>query len=160
MIVVEYHVKLVFEPLTGCGNGKYLTVRDDIVIHGVDTCQELSQLAYERHKNIIIANNLHLPYRPLTMDAVISVGVLHHFASYERRLQSVKELARILKPGGQILIYAWAWEQKRRKVCILVILLSMCMLIILNKELGQLNLIQSKDASCSHFMKSENKSQL
>ena len=101
----------------GCGNGKYLAVRNDIVVHGVDICQELSQLAYERHKNIIIANNLNLPYRPSTMDAVISVGVVHHFASFERRLQSVKELARILKPGGQILIYVWAWEQRQRKVC-------------------------------------------
>ncbi len=106
--------------MLGCANGKYLTVRDDIVVHGVDICQELSQLAYERHKNIIIANNLNLPYRSSTMDAVISVGVLHHFASFERRLQSVKELARILKPGGQILIYVWAWEQKQRKVCMCV----------------------------------------
>ncbi|XP_028401242.1 tRNA (carboxymethyluridine(34)-5-O)-methyltransferase-like isoform X2 [Dendronephthya gigantea] len=99
----------------GCGNGKYLKVRGDLVVHGVDVCQELSHLAYERHKNIIIANNLNLPYRSSTMDAVISVGVLHHFASYKRRLQSVKELARILKPGGQILIYVWACEQKKRK---------------------------------------------
>ena len=100
----------------GCGNGKYLTVRNDIVVHGVDTCQELSQLAYRRHKNITIANNLNLPFHSSTMDAVISVGVLHHFASFERRLKSVKELARILKPGGQLLIYVWAWEQKQRKV--------------------------------------------
>ena len=102
--------------MVGCGNGKYLTVRDDIVVHGVDICQELSQLAYHRHKNIIIANNLNLPFVSSTMDAVISVGVLHHFASYERRLKSVEELQRILKPGGKMLLYVWAWEQKQRKV--------------------------------------------
>lgn len=104
--------------MIGCGNGKYLTVRKDVVVHGVDICRELCQLAYERHKNVTIANSLNLPYRSSTMDAVISVGVLHHFASFERRLQSLKELSRILKPGGQILIYVWAWEQKQRKVCV------------------------------------------
>lgn len=99
----------------GCGNGKYLNVRDDIVISGSDICKELVELAHGRHGDVIRANNLCLPYRSESMDAVISVGVLHHFASPKRRLQSVRELARLLRPGGKLLIYVWAWEQKQRK---------------------------------------------
>lgn len=120
MCLTHRHIFIAVEIIidVGCGNGKYLAVRNDIVVHGVDVCQELSQLANERCGNIIIANNLNLPYLPSTMDAVISVGVLHHFASFERRLRGVQELARILKPGGQILIYVKSWEQKQRKVCI------------------------------------------
>ena len=101
---------------SGCGNGKYLNVREDIVINGSDICQELVQLAYGRHRDVIRANNLRLPYRSESMDAVISVGVLHHFVSPNRRLQSIWELVRLLRPGGKLLIYVWAWEQKQRKV--------------------------------------------
>ena len=49
-------------------------------------------------------------------DAVISIGVIHHFSTEKRRIRAVEELARILKPGGKIMIYVWALEQKLRKV--------------------------------------------
>ena len=100
----------------GCGNGKYLTLRNDVIIHGADICFELSQLAYKRHRNIVVANNLKLPFITSSMDAVISVAVLHHFASIQRRRCALRELVRLLKPGGQILLYVIAWEQKHRKV--------------------------------------------
>ena len=32
---------------------------------------------------------------------------------YERRLQALRELFRVLKPNGKILIYVWAHEQSR-----------------------------------------------
>ena len=91
-------------------------MRDDIIVNGSDICDELTQLAHRRNKDVIRASNLWLPYRSGSMDAVISVGVLHHIASSPRRLQCITELSRILRPGGKMLIYVWAWEQKWRKV--------------------------------------------
>jgi hypothetical protein len=40
--------------------------------------------------------------------------VIHHFSTQARRLHAVKELCRILKPGGSVMIYVWAMEQKLR----------------------------------------------
>ena len=62
------------------------------------------------------ADNLHIPYRDGCFDAVVSVGVIHHFCSHERRVSAVSELSRILAPGGKVMLYVWAYEQKQRKV--------------------------------------------
>lgn len=63
-----------------------------------------------------LGDNLLLPYRDECFDAVISIAVIHHFASEVRRLMAVQELARVLHVGGQLLIYVWAMEQKGKKV--------------------------------------------
>lgn len=39
------------------------------------------------------------------------IAALHHLASAERRLHAVAEIGRILRPGGEALLYVWAWEQ-------------------------------------------------
>ena len=49
-------------------------------------------------------------------DAVVSIGVIHHFCSPDRRVRAIRELARIMKPGGKLMLYVWAYEQKHRKV--------------------------------------------
>lgn len=63
-----------------------------------------------------MADNITLPYREAVFDAVISVGVIHHFASLERRVKALSELSRILCPGGRLMVYVWAFEQIHRKV--------------------------------------------
>ncbi|RUS83587.1 hypothetical protein EGW08_008641 [Elysia chlorotica] len=61
------------------------------------------------------ANNFALPFRDASFDAVISIGVIHHFASREKRLKALDELSRILAPGGKLMVYVWAFEQTHRK---------------------------------------------
>lgn len=53
-------------------------------------------------------------------DAVISIGVIHHMSTEKRRTKAIQELARILKPGGKIMIYVWAMEQRLRKVSLFI----------------------------------------
>ena len=62
------------------------------------------------------ADNLHLPLRDGLCDGVVSIGVIHHFCLVERRIKAIEELSRILKPGGRVMLYVWAYEQKHRKV--------------------------------------------
>ncbi|KAJ3385834.1 Alkylated DNA repair protein alkB 8, partial [Chytriomyces hyalinus] len=45
-------------------------------------------------------------------DFVISIAVIHHFSSFERRVAAVKDLVRTIRPGGKILIFVWALEQE------------------------------------------------
>ena len=62
------------------------------------------------------ADCLTLPYRDSLFDAVLFIGVIHHLVSAERQVKAIRELERVVRPGGNILIYAWAWEQQKRKV--------------------------------------------
>ncbi|KAI5186972.1 tRNA (uracil-5-)-methyltransferase TRM9 [Nematocida homosporus] len=41
-------------------------------------------------------------------DIVISVAVIHHLSTAERREKSVRSLVDVLKPGGYMLVYVWS----------------------------------------------------
>ena len=44
------------------------------------------------------------------------IAVLHHLSTPERRLAGLRELVRIIRPGGLVLVYVWALEQEAKKV--------------------------------------------
>ena len=95
----------------GCGNGKNMCLRDDLIFHGCDVAEEFVKICKDKGLNVITANNLSLPYLDNTYDYLLSIAVIHHLASYENRKQSIKELIRVTKPDGQIFIEVWALEQ-------------------------------------------------
>lgn len=64
---------------------------------------------------VALCDNLELPFRDNSFDAVLSLAVVHHFATTERRVGAIKELARILRIGGRVIITVWALEQKQRR---------------------------------------------
>jgi SAM-dependent methyltransferase len=64
---------------------------------------------------VAICDNLELPFRDESFDAVLSLAVVHHFATTERRVGAIRELARILRIGGRVVITVWALEQKHRR---------------------------------------------
>lgn len=69
----------------------------------------------------IVADILHLPHPDAFFDFAISIAVIHHLSSPERRIQAIMEILRTLKPGsenhpgGKALIYVWALEQKNSR---------------------------------------------
>jgi len=75
----------------------------------------LTELLFVCNK-VLICDNLALPFREESFDAVLSIAVVHHFATTERRVHALKELARVLRIGGRLVISVWAMEQKHRKV--------------------------------------------
>jgi hypothetical protein len=52
-----------------------------------------------------------LYFRSNSFDVCICIAVIHHLSTAARRLAAIKELARIIRPGGRILISVWALEQ-------------------------------------------------
>ena len=83
---------------------------------GSDNCLELLKIAGERGGEVGVADCLHLPYRSDSFDSTISIAVIHHLSTEERRIQAIQELCRITRPGGSILVYVWALEQDSNKV--------------------------------------------
>ena len=102
----------------GCGNGKYMAVAHEHAINmlGSDLCVNLVQVCGDKGLEASIADNMVLPYRDQMFDAAISIAVLHHFATRSRRIRALQEVCRILKPGGQLLVQAWALEQVRTTI--------------------------------------------
>ena len=99
----------------GCGNGKYLSVNHSIFKVGVDRCKRFTDIARQKENEVLICDNLALPFRDESFDAVLSIAVVHHFATTERRVHALKELARVLRIGGRLVISVWAMEQRHRK---------------------------------------------
>jgi len=98
----------------GCGNGKYLRVIEEHNCYYVasDRSEKLAEVCSEKYGyDVGVADATYLPYRSNVFDAVINIAVMHHISSYARRLQLLRELIRICRPGGQVLVVAWALEQ-------------------------------------------------
>jgi len=74
----------------------------------------------QRHHEALVADALDLPHPCSRFDFAISIAVIHHFSSQERRVDAIKSILSTLKPitgnksetGGKALIYVWALEQK------------------------------------------------
>lgn len=101
---------------TGCGNAKHTGERPDIAILPSDTSRALLREAKSGWRaDPVQADALSLPHRAASMDAALSVAVIHHLASPERRVEALAELDRVLAPGGRALVSAWAMEKARSK---------------------------------------------
>lgn len=101
----------------GCGNGKYLTVNRDIFIVGSDRSSKLASIAAQHQPHsAIVADNLALPHGGSIsegrFDFAISIAVIHHLSTPERRQEAIKSILECLTDEGKSLIYVWALEQK------------------------------------------------
>lgn len=92
----------------GCGNGlvtKYLAKKYGGSVTGIDIDPkqiELARKEAEGMQNIryLEADTTSLPFKDRKFDIVLSFGVLHHIENW---LDALKEIKRVLKPGGYFL---------------------------------------------------------
>ncbi|CAF1818607.1 unnamed protein product [Brassica napus] len=100
----------------GCGNGKYLGLNPNCFFIGCDISNPLIRICSEKGQEVVVADAVNLPYRDGFGDAAISIAVLHHLSTEERRKSAVEELVRVVKPGGFVLITVWAAEQEDKSL--------------------------------------------
>ncbi|KAJ5928037.1 tRNA (carboxymethyluridine(34)-5-O)-methyltransferase [Penicillium verhagenii] len=106
----------------GCGNGKNLMVNRNVFIIASDRSENLARFALQHQPHsAVVADILHLPHRNENFDFAMCIAVVHHLSTAERRVQAIAEILRTVKrgsdtqPGGTVLIYAWALEQKNSR---------------------------------------------
>ncbi|KAG0165515.1 tRNA methyltransferase, has a role in tRNA modification [Apophysomyces sp. BC1015] len=97
----------------GCGNGKYIGVNPNVMMLGSDRSTNLIKIVNERGFEGMVCDGLDLPYRKGAFDYAISIAVIHHFSTPERRLSALNEILRIIRPGGRVLVFVWALEQTK-----------------------------------------------
>ena len=104
----------------GCGNGRLLELLKDKDIDylGVDVSGKLIETAKEKYpekadnfENISSSDSLALADN--SFNTIFSIAVFHHFPSQKYREDVAKELYRVTKKNGQIIITVWNLYQKR-----------------------------------------------
>ena len=95
----------------GSGDGKYFGLNKHVTCIGCDRSLNLLQVSREPSHETFCCDAVKLPLVSDMFDVTICIAVLHHLASKDRRVAVVKELVRITRPGGKILVQAWAQEQ-------------------------------------------------
>ncbi|SCU88955.1 LAMI_0D11914g1_1 [Lachancea mirantina] len=97
----------------GCGNGKYLGVNKDVFIIGSDRSNGLIECAHTLNvnHNVLVADGMRLPHPDDRFDFGISIAVVHHWSTRDRRIAAIQHILSKIRPGGEALIYCWALEQ-------------------------------------------------
>lgn len=103
---IQEHVKendLLLD--AGCGNGRQFIHPNTI---GVDFSENLLLDALDKpNLSLVKANVIALPFRSNTFDVVLSIAVIHHLSTPERRTNAINEIKRVLKDNGTCLLYMW-----------------------------------------------------
>ncbi len=85
---------------------------------GVDYVVEAAQMAASFSRAGIIgylaADSLALPFREKTFDLVSDRGCLHHIEGRKRRERYLREVHRVLRPGGNLLLVGMGERTPRR----------------------------------------------
>lgn len=101
----------------GCGNGRHaaLLMEKGHRVVGLDASRKLLSVARHRLAGAVFVHGdlCGLPLRDGAFTAAIAVASIHHLPSEPERITAMREIARVLRPGGRVLVTAWALEQPR-----------------------------------------------
>ncbi|MDD5190453.1 MAG: class I SAM-dependent methyltransferase [Dehalococcoidales bacterium] len=103
----------------GCGHGAdFLPFAGKFKLYGMDFSEEMIRLArkyavkYKFEPNLLTADLTALPYGDDSFDYAIAVATYHHLKQ-PQRLPALRELYRIMKPGGYVFITVWNRRQSK-----------------------------------------------
>lgn len=104
----------------GCAHGPdFLPFKENFELWGIDfSTQMLKQAQKYAAKfglpvNLSVADAVFLPFADNTFDWAIAVATYHHVEGDEQRQEALKELWRVLKPGGEAFVTVWNKWQPR-----------------------------------------------
>jgi SAM-dependent methyltransferase/uncharacterized membrane protein YbhN (UPF0104 family) len=91
----------------GCGLGEQgLALRGyGHCIVGLDRAAALAQRAHHSGLPVVLGNAPALPFRSASLAFVYAIGVLHHLEGREARGRVCEEAARVVSPGGLLLVH-------------------------------------------------------
>jgi len=95
----------VFDEAVGEGLFPFIASRTDQVLV-LDISPSLLATAQQQHRKLVgLAGDVRsLPIRDATLDVVVSLSTLDHFATLNELIASVGNLRRALKPGGLLIV--------------------------------------------------------
>jgi SAM-dependent methyltransferase len=104
----------------GCGNGNVLKNLEPYAgsLTGVDLLENFLKVAKTvlPSVNLITASSSRIPLTDSCFSKVLCYGVFVHFSSEKSAFETIRELCRICRPGGRVLIGDIPVRALRRKV--------------------------------------------
>lgn len=95
----------------GCGNGRLYQIlgKKQVKYVGLDQSEELIALARAKFPEVefVVGEMTALPFGDATFDAIYCIAAMNHIPGRELQLQCLKEMHRVLKPGGHVLMTNW-----------------------------------------------------
>ena len=104
----------------GCGTGRNLFNNKKLTYYCVDFSIRMLGLCenYVNDKKIkallFKANCWNLPFKENYFDSCIFISTLHCIKGKRNQLNTLKEIYRVLKPGANVMISTWAYENNKR----------------------------------------------
>jgi tRNA (uracil-5-)-methyltransferase TRM9 len=107
----------------GCGNGRWYKVFKEkkVDYFGIDNSEKLIEIAKENfpEAKFFVGDALNLPFQDNFFDKVYSIALLHHIPSEDFRIKVLKEVKRVLKPGGILILTCWRIHRLREILALL-----------------------------------------
>jgi len=107
----------------GCGNGRYFPLfkEKETEYFGIDFSEELIKIAGDKHPeaNFQTGDGLNIPFPENSFNKVFSIAALHHIPSRESRARFIKEIRRVLKPGGLLILTVWKFHRSKERYLLL-----------------------------------------
>jgi alkylated DNA repair protein alkB family protein 8 len=107
----------------GCGNGRWYRIFKEkkVDYFGLDNSEKLIEIAKENFPDakFFIGDALNLPFQDNFFDKVYSIALLHHIPSEGFRIKVLKEVKRVLKPGGILILTCWRIHRLREILALL-----------------------------------------
>lgn len=106
----------------GCGNGRHLIPAANHFkkVIGIDISSELIKIVEKKIRlkkidnvELIHSNLINIPIKENKIHSIIYIAALHNIRYRKNRIQSLKEIKRIMKKNGSALISVWSQEQEK-----------------------------------------------
>ncbi len=104
----------------GCAHGPdFLPFRQNFDLYGVDFSTRMLDMArkyavkFDFTASLVTADVRYLPFADGVFDRAISMATYHHIRGKGEQLKALRELRRVLKPGGEAFITVWNRWQPR-----------------------------------------------
>ncbi len=108
----------------GCGNGRLVDFLEKeastwnqktYYYVGVDSSKNLLMEAKRKHPGHTFKHGdmLEIPIKEKTVDVLFCIRAFHHLPTVKSRLKALKEMKRVLKPQGVLILTVWnLWQKK------------------------------------------------
>ncbi|MDD3292536.1 MAG: class I SAM-dependent methyltransferase [Candidatus Pacebacteria bacterium] len=103
----------------GCANGRFypLFEKKEADYYGIDLSSNLIKIAKDKYPQarFSVGTGLEILFEDNFFDKIYSIAVLHHIPSEKLRKDFLKEINRVLKNKGLLILTVWNLKEKESK---------------------------------------------
>jgi SAM-dependent methyltransferase len=91
----------------GCGNGRHM--RGNYQFVGLDNCINFVDICLQNGLSVFYGDMCRMIRFPNDCaEYILCIAAFHHIDTHNKRIKALKEMKRILKPGGKMLLTVWS----------------------------------------------------